>query len=1290
MSESSRTVLAPTALPDIPFPGIEPYGYGDRKVFFGREKEARDLIQLIVIYRGVLLFSDSGSGKSSLINAGLIPLAIQEGYQPEKIRVQPKKSKEIVIERIIERTGNGSRALPSVFPFDENAERKILSVSRFLEILRTKGPAHRSLLIFDQFEEWITLFEEGATGSVADDVHQAQAKILGAIVTLLRETTLSVKVLISLREDYLAKLTPLFEQYPQLPDQYLRLTSPKVTQIADLIHKPFEEYPGEYAREIDSALAEEIQKDFAKKVTSSAVRLTEVQIVCQSLFESGVSTENLLIFFQEQKRVEGVLISYLERALHSLTAELREPAVCLLGRMVTSVGTRNVIQEDDLLSRVESEQSFSKSLLKRALESLESKTKLVRREPRQNVYYYEITSEFLIGWIQTKFQEQQQRVEQERRERTQSLEQERRAQQERQQRAKAEAEAEAQRLRAEKVQALADAERSRLIAQAAEALAEAEKRRATEQTRQTKSFRRLAWVLAVVLLMAITAAVFAFNRQQVAVRARTIAETAGDLAKKDRLAAEEERKRADKQALLARSREQEADEARTAAETARMLAEHARSQAVAEKKETDRVNGLLQDVTAKALTQKREAQKAQAEAETLSLVSRSRELAAAAVANLSTDTERSVLLALRAMSVTDTGEAEDALHQAVPALREKRTLAGHTGIVWGVAFSPDGNRLATVSEDNTAKVWDLISGRELLALSGHTGGIEGVAFSPDGKRLATASQDKTAKVWDAHSGKQLYTLTDHKGSVVGVAFSLDGKFVATASKDKTAKLWDADAGKLLRTLSLDAVATHIAFSPESKRLATSGNKTAKVWDVTSGTELLTLPGHTDRVDWVAFNPKGDRLATASRDKTAKVWNADSGKELLTMSGHTDWVTSVAFSSDGKFLATSSFDGSAKVWDALAVGGALYTLSGHAAGIEQVTFSPDDRYLATASGDNTAKLWDASPSVGELRTFSPKAGELMGIALGVDGTRLAASSSNAGIVILDAISGNLLNTIPEGNNYLGITFSPDGGLLAAASISNSAKLWNTRTLKLLTSFSGHEGMVWRVAFSPDAKLLATASWDKTTKIWDVASGAQLMTLSGHEGAVYGVAFSPDGKKVATASQDKTAKIWDVATGLELHTLKGHADALFNVSFSPDGKRLATASRDRTAKVWDAGSGKELFTLSGHISSVFDVAFNPEGTRLATASFDRTARVWDISPGQQGSKVFGLYGHTDAVIGVAFTRDGKRLFTTSEDGVIREFALDVQDLIALARKRVTRSLTAEECNKYLHTIICPPSP
>ncbi len=604
------------------------------------------------------------------------------------------------------------------------------------------------------------------------------------------------------------------------------------------------------------------------------------------------------------------------------------------------------------------------------------------------------------------------------------------------------------------------------------------------------------------------------------------------------------------------------------------------------------------------------------------------------------DPDHSLLLALAAYEeCAPTTLAIRALTAALVASRVRIVLRGHDGWVRGVAWEPKGSRLATVSDDCTARIWDADSGSELLVLRGHNDVVRRVAWAPGGKRLATGSDDCTTRIWNTANGHELTVLHGHDNAIWGVAWSPDCRRLATTSRDCTTRIWNPDNGHELTVLhGHDNAIWGVAWSPDGRRLATvSRDCTTRIWDTTNGHELAVLRGHGYEVRGVAWSPDGIRIATASSDRTARIWDADSGGELVTLGGHNGGLRGVAWSSGGERLASASNDGTARIWDS-ETGYQLVTLRGHKGTVAGVAWSPDDQLIATASHDWTTRIWDTS-----------------------------------GSIELAALYGH-------GRGVHAVAWSPEGRRLATGSGDQTARIWDGDGGSELLVLRGHEDSVLSVAWSSDGKRLATGSADHTARIWNVDSNTVRAVLHGHDDEVRGVTWSPNGERLATASRDQTVRIWDADTGSELAILRGHDDWVRSVKWSPDGHRLATASGDRTARIWDADTGSELSTLHGHDGWVRDVAWSPDGQRLVNVSNDRTVRTWDAGSAAE-IVVIGVHGH--GVESVSWSSDGKRIASASQDGIVRvwDATITIEDLVAKAHRRTFQELSAEERRNLL---------
>ncbi|MDY6803482.1 MAG: hypothetical protein SXA11_06700 [Cyanobacteriota bacterium] len=418
--------------------------------------------------------------------------------------------------------------------------------------------------------------------------------------------------------------------------------------------------------------------------------------------------------------------------------------------------------------------------------------------------------------------------------------------------------------------------------------------------------------------------------------------------------------------------------------------------------------------------------------------------------------------------------------------KELRTLRGHEDWILSVSFSPNGRLIASTSSDNTVKLWSR-DGEELQTLRGHESMAYDVSFSPDGELIASAGYDKTVKLW-SRDGKRLQILKGHQGRVQGVRFSPDGNLIATASDDATVKLWSRDSKKLRTLRGHEDWVNDVKFSPDGNLIATgSDDKTVKLWN-RDGKELQTLRGHTDWVFGVSFSPDGELIATASRDHTVKLWNRD-GKELRALSGHNDSVTRVSFSPDGELIATASRDQTVKLWSKN--GQLRETLEGHSDWVHAVSFSPGGELIASASDDKTLKLWSRDGK--QLQSLRGHKGGVNAVSFSPDG-KLIASASDDKTVKLWSRDGKELQTLRGHQGRIwGVSFSPDGEFIASTSKDNTLKLWS-RDGKLLQTFRGHQAGLWGVSFSPDGKSIATASGDKSVILWEILDFNELMKLN----------------------------------------------------------------------------------------------------------------------------------------------------------------------------------------------------
>jgi WD40 repeat protein len=588
------------------------------------------------------------------------------------------------------------------------------------------------------------------------------------------------------------------------------------------------------------------------------------------------------------------------------------------------------------------------------------------------------------------------------------------------------------------------------------------------------------------------------------------------------------------------------------------------------------------------------------------------------------------------------------------------------GSVLSIAFNTDGSYLATGDTGGYVSLWRIADGQPLSVLRGHTNWVRYVQFnspaeveSPQESRelLASASQDQTIKLWNLQTGQCLKTLKGHTAWVWSIACSSDRQLLASGSCDHTVKLWNIQTGECLKTLRGHTnMVFSVSWNVDQRTLASgSSDHTVNIWDTQTGECLNTLCGHSAMVLSVAWSPDGRLLASGSQDQTIKLWDVRTGQCLKTLQGHSGWIWSVAWSPDGQLLASGSQDQTIKLWD-VRTGQCLKTLQGHSGWIWSVAWSPDGQLLASGSDDQTARLWDLH--TGQcLRNFQGYTAQVFSIAWNVRQNVLASGAQDCAVRLWQVDTQQCIRTLQGHTSWIwSVAWSSDGQLLASGSSDNTVKLWDIQTKQCVKTLQGHTTWIWSVAWSPDGRMLASGSGDNTVKLWNIQTGQCIKTLQGHTDVIWSVAWSPNGQLLASGSSDRTIKLWEVETGECLDSMTGHTSWIYSVVWSPDGSTLVSSSNDQTLRLWHIPDVKMqsnptaicIKVLHGHTDSIWSVVWSLDGQLLASGSSDNTIKLWNT---QMGVCLKTFHGHTSWIRSVVWIEDGKVLASASADETIK---------------------------------------
>ncbi|MBD2165554.1 caspase family protein [Calothrix membranacea FACHB-236] len=622
-------------------------------------------------------------------------------------------------------------------------------------------------------------------------------------------------------------------------------------------------------------------------------------------------------------------------------------------------------------------------------------------------------------------------------------------------------------------------------------------------------------------------------------------------------------------------------------------------------------------------------------------------------------------------------QVEGTLQKAVYTVRESNRLERYQRPLRSVSFNPDGNQLATSGDDGIVRVWDL-HGKLLAELQGHKDSVRSISFSLNSQLLVSAGDDGIVRVWNLQNWQLEKKWEAQQGRVWSIAFSPDAQQIASAGEDGTVRLWNLQGQQLIEFKEHQGSVRRVSFSPDGQLIASVGDdKIVRVRNL-QNQQVIELKGHQKSISSVGFSLDGRRIASAAEDETVRLWNLQ-GQQLKQWTTNQQKIWDLAFSPNGKQLVTAGGDGTVRFWDFQ--GNELEKFVGHQGPVRSISFSPTGQTITSASDDLTVRLWNLQGQ--EFAESKQHQAPITSISFSPDG-RFIVSAGNDGTYRWTLKGQQLIGWKADRGSFSSVSFSPDGQRWAGGGKNGIIRIWNLQGEKL-AELIGHQGLVNSVSFSPDGQNLVSAGKDDTIRLWNVQNKQlsesgnlsssnvqkQLLVWQAQQEGVNSVNFSPDGQRIVSAGNNSTIRVWDLKGQLQ-RKFEGHLGPVNSLVFSPDGKQVISGGDDGTIRLWNLQNGLKERSFQLYGPKVMSVVFSRDGKRIFSGASNGTVQLWNLELEDQ-LPLAAWKTEQLSVNSVTLSQDDKLLATAGGDGSVKVWQIETFDQL--------RKQTCDRLHDYL---------